>query len=149
MDTTFYWYWEGNVVNALARHLEARGWRIDALADTRSKARGVDIRATLGARNLLVEVKGYPSKEYRDPTRALETKRTQPSTQAQQWYSHALLAALRMQTKNPNSKIALAFADFPRFRTLFAETSTGLQRLNIGVMMVSEMGEVWEWGMES
>lgn len=145
MDTTTYWYWEGNIVDALARHLAAQGWSIDSKADTRSKARGVDIQASKNGGVLLIEVKGYPSKEYRDPLRAAETKRTAPSSQAQQWYSHALLAALRLQTKNPAARVALAFADFPRYRTLFDETRGGLERLGVDVFMIRENGEVWEW----
>lgn len=145
MDTTTYWYWEGNVVDALADHLTAQGWAIDSKADTRSKARGVDIQASRGGRVLMIEVKGYPSKEYRDPLRAGETKRTQPSNQAQQWYSHALLAALRLQTKNPDARVALAFADFPRYRTLFEETRSGLKRLGVTVFFIGETGAVSEW----
>lgn len=147
MDTTTYWYWEGNIVEALAKHLENTGWQIDSKADTRSKARGIDIQASHGEQKLLIEVKGYPSKEYRDPARAAEVKRTQPSNQAQQWYSHALLAAMRIQTKNPTAKVALAFADFPRYRTLFEETYKGLERLGICVFMVNEAGDVWQWGI--
>jgi hypothetical protein len=145
MDTTTYWYWEGNIVDALARHLAVQGWSIDSKADTRSKARGVDIQASKNGSVLLIEVKGYPSKEYRDPLRAAETKRTAPSSQAQQWYSHALLAALRLQTKNPAARVALAFADFPRYRTLFAETREGLERLGVDVFIIGENGDVWEW----
>jgi hypothetical protein len=50
---------------------------------------------------LLVEAKGYPSKNYRDPRRSGEVKPTNPTNQAQQWYSHALLKVVRLQTKNP------------------------------------------------
>ena len=130
MDTTTNWYWEGNIVDALAQHLSNSGWHIESKADTRSKARGIDIQASKGEQKLLIEVKGYPSKEYRDPARAA-----------------ALLAALRIQTKNPSAKVALAFADFPRFRTLFDETYRGLERLGVGVFMVNEAGQVWEWGV--
>lgn len=74
------WYWEGNVVDAIA-----------SIADTRSRERGPDIHAILDGKELFIEAKGYPSKHYSDPNRAGQTKPTQPTLQAQHWYSHALL----------------------------------------------------------
>jgi hypothetical protein len=92
-------------------------------------------------------VKGFPSKKYRDPRRAHEQKPTNPTNQAQQWYSHALLAGMRLQTKNPNATIALAFPEFPRYQKLFEETRPGLERLGIGILMIQENGNVHEWGL--
>ena len=37
MDVTADWYWEGNVVEAIARFLAQDGWTIVGKADTRSK----------------------------------------------------------------------------------------------------------------
>ena len=45
MDVTSDWYWEGNVVLALAGFLTGCGWDIVANADTHSKERGIDIHA--------------------------------------------------------------------------------------------------------
>ncbi len=128
MDATLDWYWEGNVVEALARHLVSEGWIVESKADTYSKAQGVDIQASKDGALLLVEAKGYPSTGYRDPNRAGEKKPTNPTNQAQHWYSHALLKAMRLQTKHPEAIVALGFPDFPRYRTLFEETRTGLHR---------------------
>ena len=144
VDATTDWFWEGNVVNALANNLTAKGWKIEAQADTHSKERGVDLRASRGGRALLIEAKGYPSKGYRDPRRAHEQKPTNPTNQAQQWYSHALLKVLRLQTTYPEATVALAFPDFPRYQTLFGETKLGLEKLGIAVLLVNEAGEV-EW----
>jgi hypothetical protein len=80
MDVTAAWYWEGNVVEAI---LERTRWAIVSKADTHSKERGVDIYASRDDRTLLVEAKGYPSKNYRDPRRAGEVKATSPTNQAQ------------------------------------------------------------------
>src|SRR4051794_14528561 len=95
-DVTIDWFWEGNVVAALARYLESDGWLIVSKANTLSKERGVDIHALKGQTALLVEVKGYPSTNYRHPGRAAERKPTNPTNQSQRWYSHALLKALRL-----------------------------------------------------
>jgi Holliday junction resolvase-like predicted endonuclease len=147
MDVTTDWFWEGNVVESLARHLSEDGWRILSKANTHSKERGVDIHASKGGTTLLIEAKGFPSKEYRDPRRAGEQKRTNPTNQAQQWYSHALLKALRLQTKYPNAKVALAFPDFPRYRALFEETHGGFEKLGLALLLVEENGNVEEFGL--
>jgi len=148
VDVTTDWFWEGNVVNALAHSLAGKGWKIESQADTRSKERGVDLRASRTGRILLVEAKGYPSTTYRDPLRADEKKPTNPTNQGQKWYSHALLKVLQLQTAYPQAKVALAFPDFPRYEALFRETKPGLEKLGIAVLMVNSSGEVREWGLD-
>jgi hypothetical protein len=56
MDVTADWFWEGNVVKAIARFLADEGWTIVGKADTHSKERGVDIHATRVGRTLVVEI---------------------------------------------------------------------------------------------
>lgn len=148
LDVTTDWFWEGNVVNALALSLAGKGWKIESQADTRSKERGVDLRASREGRILLVEAKGYPSTTYRDPLRADEKKPTNPTNQAQKWYSHALLKVLQLQTAYPQAKVALAFPDFPRYEALFRETKLGLEKLGVAVLMVNSSGQVREWGLD-
>ena len=58
------WYWEGNVVRAVANRLVEGGWVIEKTADTVSGEPGADIRASRNGQALVVEVKGYPSKVY-------------------------------------------------------------------------------------
>ena len=147
MDVTADWYWEGNVVEAIARFLAQSGWMIVSKADTRSKERGADIRASRSGMTLLLEAKGYPSKTYRDPRRAGEVKPTNPTNQAQQWYSHALLKVMRLQTKHPEAVVALGFPDFPRYRALFEETQCGLAKLGVAMLTVREDGSVKTWGL--
>jgi hypothetical protein len=144
---TIDWYWEGNVVDALSKHLLTQGWDIVSKADTRSKARGVDIHARRNGADLLVEAKGYPSKIYRDERRAAETKPTNPTNQAQQWYSHALLKVMRLQTRHPDAIVSLGLPDFPRYRALFEETRIGLGKLGVALLIVTEAGNVETWGM--
>lgn len=147
MDVTTDWYWEGNVVEAIAQFLQQENWTIVAKADTLTKERGVDIQATKDDRTLLVEAKGFPSKSYRDPRRASEVKRTNPTSQAQQWYSHALLKVMRLQTKYPGAIVALGLPDFPRYRALFKETGGGLGKLGVALLIVNEAGKVDVWGL--
>jgi hypothetical protein len=46
LDVTADWFWEGNVVEAIARFLANDGWMIVGKADTHSKERGVDIQTS-------------------------------------------------------------------------------------------------------
>jgi hypothetical protein len=147
MDVTTDWYWEGNVVETIVRYLTDDGWAIVGKADTHSKERGVDIHATRNGSTLLVEAKGYPSKKYRDPRRAGEVKPTNPTNQAQQWYSHALLKVMRLQTKYPEAIVAIGFPDFPRYRALFRETSGGLAKLGVAMLTVRADGTIDVWGL--
>lgn len=136
------WFWEGNVQAAIASFLEINGWTLGSVADTISKAQGVDIEASKDAMSLMVEVKGYPSRRYADPRRAHETKRTNPLTQAAQWYGQAVLKAMRMLSSFPDARVAIGFPDFPRYRNLLAETEGSLRTLGIGVILVTETGQV-------
>ena len=74
-------------------------------------------------------------------------KPTNPTKQAQQWYSHALLKVMRLQTKHPEAMVALGLPDFPRYRALFEETHGGLKKLGVGLLSVRENGEVETWGL--
>jgi len=145
VDVTTDWFWEGNVVDAIARFLAKDGWTIIGKADTHSKERGVDIHAMRNGQTLLVEAKGYPSKNYRDPRRADDVKPTNPTNQAQQWYSHALLKVMRLQTKYPEAAVALGFPDFPRYRTLFEQTCGALAKLGVAMLTVRVDGSVEAW----
>lgn len=136
------WFWEGNVVDVLVQALSDHGCSIISVADTHSKQQGIDIHAMLGSQGLLIEVKGYPSHSYRDPRRASETKRTNPTVQAQHWYAQALLKALRLRFAQPEAKIAIGLPDMPRYRALFAETGCALEELGVGVLFVDEQGSV-------
>jgi hypothetical protein len=136
------WYWEGNVVNAIERHLAVNGWAIVSKADTLSHQRGPDLHAKRDNCELLIEAKGYPSKSYQDPARATEVKPTKPNNQAQHWYSHALLKVMRLKEKNPNAMVAIGLPDFERYRALFDETRSGLAKLGVVLMFVDELGNV-------
>jgi hypothetical protein len=149
MDLPGDWFWEGRVVDALERYLINHGWTILSKANTFLKQQGIDIHASRAGKDLLVEVKGYPSTAYRDPKRAGEQKPTNPTNQAQHWYSHALLKALRLQGQHPDATVAIAFPDFARYRTLFGETRTSLEKLGIGFMLWQNGQERDDRGRES
>lgn len=136
------WYWEGHIVSALVEWLMADEWIIIRCADTASRERGPDIHAERSGETLLVEVKGYPSKEYRDANRAGEKKRTSPSLQAQHWFSQAVLKGMRLQNEFPDATVALGFPEFPRYESLAGEIGGGLAKVGLKIIFVNEAGAI-------
>jgi hypothetical protein len=134
------WYWEGNVVVALARALAADGWTVRRTADTGRREQGVDLVAELGRRVLMVEVKGYPTTTYARGPKAGQPKPTLPANQARQWFSHALLECLLTRSKFPDAEIAMAFPQMETYLRLIERTRPSLVRLGFGVYVVASDG---------
>lgn len=126
----------------LVGHLRTAGWAIDFTADTAGRGRGEDIVASRPGRKLVVEVKGYPSTVYRDPRRAGEVKRTNPTLQAKHWYAEVVLKLMRLRSLRPGVELAMALPEAPRYRALLAETEGSLRDLGIGVFIVTASGDV-------
>ncbi|MDY7091061.1 MAG: hypothetical protein SYR96_39010 [Actinomycetota bacterium] len=141
------WPWEGAVQSVFVELLGHHGWSIDSVADTSTKARGVDVLVSRPGRRLGAEVKGWPCADYADPRRAAETKRTQPSTQAGHWFSQALFKAMMLLDSHPGRESLMVLPDYPRYRDLTMRTRTGCSFAGIHVVLVSPDGafvsEVW------
>jgi hypothetical protein len=142
------WAWEGNVQSRVAAHLAATGWSIIRVADTARRERGIDIIAGRDGRQLLVEVKGWPSTTYARGERAGKPKPTQPTFQATHWFAEGLTTLIR-RGAGPGSCLVLALPDMPRYRTLLREAGWALDRLGIIVFLASEQGNVEMWERES
>lgn len=134
------WHTEANVQASLVTALAADGWLILSVANTATKEHGVDVIATRDGQTVGIEVKGFPSRGYADPSRAGETKPTSPSTQATHWYSQAVLAAMRLRGKEPTWRSVIALPDFPRYRDLHAQTTASLAAAQIEVWWVDRTG---------
>ncbi|WP_051511202.1 hypothetical protein [Intrasporangium oryzae] len=89
-----------------------------------------------------IEVKGFPSRNYADPTRAGEAKRTLPSTQAGDWYAQAVLAAMRLRGKEPRWRSVIVLPDFPRHRELHGQTVASLSAAQIEVWWIDQSGHL-------
>ncbi len=136
------WHWEGHVQEVLQRYLAAHAWTITATADTESKEPGIDLVATKDGRWLAVEVKGYPTTVYDHGKKRGQPKPTQPTSQARQWFSHALLSIMRLRHKRPDAEIALCFPDFRTYRSLAAQTRRCFDLLGFGIYFVGKDGSV-------
>lgn len=141
-DVPTDWFWEGHVQDAMVAYLRAEGWTITAESNTAIRAQGDDIAATKAGRRLVVEVKGYPSDKYRDPRRAAEVKRTNPTLQAKHWFADALLKLVRIRGNRPDVSAAMAFPDAARYRSLIEETIDPLRQLGTGLYLVTPDGRV-------
>lgn len=139
------WHTEANVQASLVTALAADGWRIVSVANTATKEHGIDVIASRDGQTVGIEVKGFPSRGYADPSRAGEPKRTAPSTQAGHWYAQAVLAAMRLRTKEPTWRSVITLPDFPRYRSLYAETVISLTAASIEVWWVDRAGAVRQW----
>jgi hypothetical protein len=136
------WHTEARVQALLIEHLHREGWKIVRSADTARRERGIDIEAARGTETVAIEVKGFPGRNYADPRRAGEKKRTQPSSQAKGWYGRAILAAMIVRTQRPDVRAVIAFPNFPRYRDLYRQTAEQLQKCEIELWWITEEGNV-------
>jgi hypothetical protein len=134
------WFWEGQVQAALAVALEEVGWQVSEVADTETKAPGIDLLATMGQRWLAVEVKGYPNSTYDHGPKRGQPKPTQPSNQARQWFSHALLGMMLLRHRRPDAEIAIAFPQFTTYQSLVERTRLSFELLGFGVYFITKDG---------
>ena len=134
------WPWEGHVQSLFAAYLHSHGWLVTAMADTATKAPGVDVLARRAERRLGAEVKGFPSVGYADPRRAAETKKTQPSTQAGHWFSQALMKAMMLLDSHPGHESLIVLPDHPRYHDLARRTRRGRVAAEVHVVFVSADG---------
>jgi hypothetical protein len=112
------------------------------MANTATKARGVDLLAYKGDRLLGAEVKGWPSKSYADPSRAGEVKPTQPTNQAGHWFSQAVVKAMMLLDTHPDHESLVVLPDYPRYRDLTRRTTRGRTAASIHVVFVQASGVV-------
>lgn len=138
------WHTEANTQASLVTAMAVGRYRILSVANTATKERGIDVMASRGAQAIGVEVKGFLSRNYADPARASEAKRTSPSTQAGHWYAQAVLAAMRLRGKEPTWRSVIALPDFLRYRDLYAETAASLAAAQIEIWWVHQTGSV-DW----
>jgi hypothetical protein len=135
------WYWEGNVQAAVVRHLVHEGWDVVRVADTASRERGVDVRASRSEETMLVEVKGFPSEIYEQGA-----KRGMPNpnvnVQARHYFADGVLSGLLLRGDNPDDRVVLALPDKPTFSTLATRCAPSFAALGIELWLVSESGRI-------
>lgn len=141
-DAASEWYWEGRVQAAIVSGLVRLGWEIRAVSDTASRAQGTDVVATKGGQRIHVEVKGYPAAVYARGPSVGERKPTHPATQARVWFAGALLKAAMLRGDYPDDMVVMGLPAFETYRNLSDRVSLTLDRADIGIIWVSEGGQV-------
>ncbi|WP_211244942.1 DUF7669 domain-containing protein [Intrasporangium oryzae] len=136
------WYTEADVQSSLVTALVKNGWRILSVANTAAREHGIDVVAARDGQTAGIEVKGFPSRNYADPSRAGEAKRTLPGTQAGHGYAQAVLAAMRLRGKEPRWRSAIVLPDFPRYRELHGQTVASLSAAQIEVWWIDRSGDL-------
>jgi len=141
-DRASEWHTEENTQRLLVEWLAGERWTIVRTANTATRAHGVDVVAERDGQRLGVEVKGYPSRFYVTGPNRGQVKTSTPKGQAKKWYANALVPAMRLRTREPNSLSVMCFPDFPVYRELHADTAVSLLAAGIDVWVVSQDGGV-------
>jgi hypothetical protein len=130
------WYWEGNVQKVIIDWLTENGWKIEQSAINHEH--GPNIKATKNGRNLLAEVKGYPSTTDAHGERKGQPKPTKPALQARHWFEEAFHTCIQRKNQNPKADVLIVFPDFKRYRDLIKGAEWSFQKLEIKVVLVGE-----------
>jgi len=136
------WGWEGNVQARVVAFLARQGVAITRVADTSSREHGTDIEGVLDNVRVHVEVKGWPSVRYVDPSRSGEQKKTQPLVMARSWFADGVMQALRLRHEHPFDSVALALPRTGTYERLFDSLRTPLESVHVSVLWVAEDGSV-------
>jgi hypothetical protein len=142
------WCCENNVVASVVRHLKQLGWTIESVANTETRARGADIRASRHGETLIVEAKGYPSTLYARGENEGKPKPTKPGVQARHWYGQVLFDVILRQSRYSSARVFIALPDFPVFTNFITRTRFALCKLDTGVYVVGMTGVVENVSLE-
>jgi hypothetical protein len=138
----FEWFTEENTQALLVGWLRRNDWRIVRTANTATRQHGVDVVAERRGERLGVEVKGYPSLFYVAGPKKGQRKTTSPMNQAPKWFAHALVPAMRLRQREPESRSVMCFPSFPIYQKLIRETHSSLRACGIEVWLVDADGHV-------
>lgn len=136
------WHWEGQIQARVVAHLAAMGVAITRVADTASREHGTDIEGIHNGTRIHVEVKGWPSDRYVDPSRTHEPKKTPAAVQGRVWFADGLMHVLRLRTSYPNDTVVLALPAVPSYRRMFDAVRPPIEGAHISVLWVAEDGTV-------
>ena len=124
------WLTENDIVEAMAKHLTAERWRVSHMCQTTEQ--GIDLIATRGDERLVLEAKGGGSSK--EGTRRFGM----PFTNNQQGdhVAKAVFVACKLRSKEPKSRVAIAFPDTPTHRRCINSVATALERLAVWAYVV-------------
>jgi hypothetical protein len=125
------WYWEGNLQKRLASWLESQGNRIQSVADTLARSRGVDIIAEdANGKALWITVKGFPG--------------TGRHVQARHYFAEAIFDLIIYGRQSNTIQLAIGLpAGFPTYKNLARKVEwIRKETLPFDIYWISETGEI-------
>jgi len=140
---------ENDVINAVCRHLEGRGYSIERRLGTTQKGVDVVARHTSTGHRLFVEAKGGTS------SREGSSRFGRPYTQSQVFdlTSKGFFATVRNHVERRDGRgdvAALAVPDLQWYREYLGAIRPAVDQLGIAVLWVSAGGDVCEsWGLDT
>ena len=126
------WYWEGKVQARLISWLQDNGYIIIGTADTKSRSKGVDIKAKDSqGRTLWISVKGYP-----------ETNK--PHTPARHYFASAVFDMIMYWSESNSVNLAIGLpAGFATYENLVKKVARFRKEIfPFDIYWVSEDGSV-------
>jgi hypothetical protein len=120
---TTEWLTENDIVDAMAKHLSADGWRITNTC--RTTEQGIDLIAIRDNERLVLEAKGGTSSK--EGTRRF-AKGFSPGQQADH-VAKAVFVACKLRSREPESRVAIAFPDTPTHRRCILDVERVFKRL--------------------
>ena len=129
---------ENDVVDAVARHLQRNGWRIECTSSTHERSH--DILATKGETTLAIEAKGETSS---DPG----SSRFGKPFDSGQKRSHVAVALYKAACVFSATRYrpAIALPATDRHLTLIEAARAALEKLHVTVFLVDDDRTVREW----
>ncbi len=124
--------YEDDVIDAVVRHLEQRGWRIISTASARAKQRGYDILAAKDGVTLVVEAKGATSSDSESERYGQEFSKGQKLSHV----SKALYTVASIVSAGEH-QAALAVPSDAGHRQLIKAIAPALSKLSVTVFLVN------------
>lgn len=121
-------------------YLRRHGWRITRVA--KGRQRGPDIEAERAGKKLIVEVKGYPSSEFVDPSKKGQKKRARPANQAHHWFCDAFTTVITRKSENPEAQLAIGLPQRTTYKRLLEKVDWARAKLGIRIFFVGNRGQV-------
>jgi Holliday junction resolvase len=121
--------------------LEKNDWKITKFNENK-RQKGPDIIAEKNQEQLVIEVKGYPSKYYVRGKKKGKLKPTPPELQATHWFAEAILSVLLKKSENSKIKIAIGLSDFEKYRELIEKIKFVRRKIGIEFYLVRENGQI-------
>ena len=78
--------------------------------------------AERGVQTAGLAVTGFPGGGTTHTAREVEPRAAAPGTRAGDWYADAVLTAMRLRSRRPDSRSVMVLPDFPRYQNLYADT---------------------------